>query len=160
MSHRGFVLVDNSFPSFTRSLSLYHFVFKLVYFFLSFSMEVSRFMYFTVVPSFKTKLLQLFWSRNNFYCKSKSNNFLIWVETSLLDNVKLVFPSLTQSNFLHHFEQMANCSNSSLVHSLHLFASSVGFFAFEIFLLTPALAIFYINFWLFKCLLYLHERLL
>ena len=59
---------------------------------------------FTVVP----------FLRENYYNYSdveitfiviKSNNFLIWVQTSLLDDLKLVFPSLTKCNFLHHFAQ-------------------------------------------------------
>ena len=57
--HRGSFLGDIPLPFLTQSFSLRYSVFKLASF-LSFLMEVSRFTYFTIAPSFKTKLLRLF----------------------------------------------------------------------------------------------------
>ena len=158
--HRGLFLGDNPLLFFTRSLSLRYCFFKLAYFLLTFSMEVSIFTCLTVMPSFKTKLLWLFWSRNDLSCKIKSNNFLMWVKTSLFnDFFKASFPGLTHSSFLHHLAQLQTAP-IHLQFFFCIFLQLYFFFCLWNFLLTPALAIFYISFWLVECLQYLHDRLL
>lgn len=110
--YRGPFLGDNPLTFSFWSLSLQYSVSKLVYFRLSFSMEVSRRTYFQVVPSFTTKLLRLFWCRNHLYWKIKSNNFLVWVKTSLFDYFFIVsFSKFNAKQISSSLNSTANCSN-------------------------------------------------